>query len=75
MAKPTTEGKALGLTARESDILERSITRLTALDRALKSLNDITGSHDELCQECSTLLEGVRAIHQRFYPLNADQGE
>ena len=67
MARPNPEGKALGFVAKDSETLERSLTRLEELAKAVESLDDATGQARELAGDCRALAGTCRDLLQRFF--------
>jgi len=67
MARPNGEGKALGYTAKDSETLERSLTRLDELARAVESFDDATGQARELAGDCRALAGTCKDLLQRFF--------
>lgn len=67
MARPNAEGKALGFLAKDSETLERSLTRLDDLAKAAESYDDATGQARELAGDCRALAGTCRELLTRFF--------
>ena len=67
MARPNGEGKALGFVAKDSETLERSLTRLEELAKAVEAFDDATGQARELAGDCRNLAGTCRDLLARFF--------
>ena len=67
MARPNPEGKALGFVSKDSETLERSLTRLAELAAAVEAFDDATGQARELAGDCRNLAGTCRDLLNRFF--------